>query len=108
LNVGIGRSFSLGDGRRADVLSKRTRNKLGNVKMGFGLGWKAILFSVVLYGLETLSLTFIEGHVLKVSDNKVARRGNMYPRETNEQDTGEHYRARNFIIRNLHSIMLEE
>jgi hypothetical protein len=38
-------------------------------------------FSVVLYGRETLPLTFIQGHGLKVSENKVITRERAYTLE---------------------------
>jgi hypothetical protein len=48
---------------------------------GFGLGWKTIILSVVLYGGETLSITLMEEHGLKVSKNKVVtrERERMFP-----------------------------
>jgi hypothetical protein len=59
-----------------NVLSSRLLSKNANINI-----FKTIILRVVLYGCETLSLTFSEEHRLRVLENRVLRREYLDRRE---------------------------
>jgi hypothetical protein len=72
-----------------NLLSSRLVSK--NVKIRI---YKTIIFSVVLYGCETWSLTLREEHRLRVFENKVLR---IFGRRRDGEEVGENCIMRSFI-----------
>jgi hypothetical protein len=83
-----------------NLLSSRLLSR--NVKIKI---YKTVVLPVVLYGCETLSLTFGEEHRLRVFENRVLRRI-FGPRGIKRQEVGENCIMRSCMVCTLHPVLL--